>query len=631
MNRVNFRTIFILLLAIFFGSGSLVVQPVRGAGFTAIQENQLEEAGRALMLQQDAGVIITPVQLNILEGDQASFAVRLATAPLFPVTILLASENPDLGFPDPASLTFSLVDWFIDQTVTVTVSEDDIDNPDVSFRILISIDSIDPVYSILSAGDITVTRLDDDTAGITVTPRDGLTTTEGGGTDSFEVVLNTEPISNVTIHLGVSDQSEGQVSPTSLTFDRFNWNIPQEVTVTGLDDFIADGDMPFLVITSPAVSDDPNDPYNGINAPDVSVVNEDDDQPGLNADPKDGLVTNEDGLKAVFDLFLDSQPTDSVTVYLESKDESEGVVSPTQITISPEDWNKRWTVTLTGVDDPSADGNQNYEIEARTESADNNYDRLVITVQATNSDNDTPGVTIDRRTGLVTSENGGTATFTVSLNTRPEADVRIRFTSSNPAEGVVDNPQTLIFTPDNWSTPQTVRVVGVDDPESVEPNDGHIGYSILPQPAESDDDDYDGLLLEPIEVVNRDNDGPRLEWVLPVLDHQAYNFSASQAPLTLEVTLLDSFDKTIGVQFLWWDAAANGGAGLYRELGIDNQPDSGTFIYKVQVDPKMLNPAWNQIFAIAYDTDGNDSQEKPFIWLYRLYQLFSPFIHGLRP
>ena len=43
----------------------------------------------------------------------------------------------------------------------------------------------------MDASDVSVTNTDNDTAGITVNPTAGLSTTEGGGTATFTVVLNT--------------------------------------------------------------------------------------------------------------------------------------------------------------------------------------------------------------------------------------------------------------------------------------------------------------------------------------------------------------------------------------------------------------------------------------------------------
>ena len=52
-----------------------------------------------------------------------------------------------------------------------------------------------------------------------------------------------------------------------------NWSTPQTVTVTGVNDTVADGDQAYTIVTAPAVSADPA--YNGLNADDVSVVNTD--------------------------------------------------------------------------------------------------------------------------------------------------------------------------------------------------------------------------------------------------------------------------------------------------------------------------------------------------------------------
>ena len=121
--------------------------------------------------------------------------------------------------------------------------------------------------------------------GITVAPTAGLVTTEAGGTDSFTVVLDTAPAAVVTIDVSTSDDTEGLVSSAAqgpatsiqLSFDDTNWDQPQTVTVRGVDDAIVDGDVPYTIITAPAISADAD--YNGLNASDVSVTNLDDEAP----------------------------------------------------------------------------------------------------------------------------------------------------------------------------------------------------------------------------------------------------------------------------------------------------------------------------------------------------------------
>ena len=60
----------------------------------------------------------------------------------------------------------------------------------------------------LAVADVTVSNTDNDTAGITVTPTSGLTTTEAGGQATFDVVLDTQPTANVTINIATGDATE---------------------------------------------------------------------------------------------------------------------------------------------------------------------------------------------------------------------------------------------------------------------------------------------------------------------------------------------------------------------------------------------------------------------------------------
>ena len=63
---------------------------------------------------------------------------------------------------------------------------------------------------------------------------------------------------------------------------------------------------------------------------------------------------------------------------------------------------------------------------------------------------------------LTTTEAGGTATFTVVLNTQPTADVTIgaELERHDRRHG---RPASLTFTTGNWNVAQTVTVTGVDD------------------------------------------------------------------------------------------------------------------------------------------------------------------------
>ena len=116
----------------------------------------------------------------------------------------------------------------------------------------------------------------DGTPGITVDFAVDLTTTENGGEATFQIVLNSQPADDVTIDLVCSDLAEGTLSPVSLIFTSLNWNAPQIVTITGVDDAIQDGDQVYAIMTQPAVSSDSD--YETMDADDIPVTNIDNEQ-----------------------------------------------------------------------------------------------------------------------------------------------------------------------------------------------------------------------------------------------------------------------------------------------------------------------------------------------------------------
>ncbi len=108
-----------------------------------------------------------------------------------------------------------------------------------------------------------------------VTPTSGLTTSEVGGQATFSVKLDTQPTADVSFSLSSSDSTEGIVTTNSLTFTTSNWNIPQTVTVTGVDDVDPDGNIAYAIVLGTAISADLR--YNGLNPARVILTNTDND------------------------------------------------------------------------------------------------------------------------------------------------------------------------------------------------------------------------------------------------------------------------------------------------------------------------------------------------------------------
>lgn len=83
-------------------------------------------------------------------------------------------------------------------------------------------------------------------------------TLKNGGQDSIQVTLSAKPNADVIIPVSVSNTSQATVTPSSLTFTVANWNIPQTVTITGLEDLSYGVTNTFTVKLGPSTSTDPS-------------------------------------------------------------------------------------------------------------------------------------------------------------------------------------------------------------------------------------------------------------------------------------------------------------------------------------------------------------------------------------
>jgi hypothetical protein len=140
--------------------------------------------------------------------------------------------------------------------------------------------TLSPLVVLIAGLALSITTAQAATAGITLKPSVGLVTTEAGagaaeGRASFTVVLDSHPTANVTIGLSSDDTTEGTVSPAALTFTSANWDVPQTVTVNGVDDMVDDGDVSYHIVTSSATSADAD--YSRIDPADISVTNTNND------------------------------------------------------------------------------------------------------------------------------------------------------------------------------------------------------------------------------------------------------------------------------------------------------------------------------------------------------------------
>lgn len=221
-------------------------------------------------------------------GGMATFTVSVNSLPTDDVNISLASSNAAEGTVNTATLTFTTANWNQPQTVMVTGADDANLDGNVDYTIMITATSNDVNYGAIDPADVMVTNTDNEIPPpgvVTIDPTAGLETSEDGGAATFTIALGTVPTADVSIGLSSSNATEGVVMPASVVFNPANYNIPQTITVTGVDDVanpMVDGPIAYSVVTAPAVSNDLS--YTGFDASDISVTNNDNDvQPVISA------------------------------------------------------------------------------------------------------------------------------------------------------------------------------------------------------------------------------------------------------------------------------------------------------------------------------------------------------------
>jgi hypothetical protein len=122
--------------------------------------------------------------------------------------------------------------------------------------------------------------------------------------------------------------------------------MPHPVTITGVDDKVADGLQQYSIVFGPA-SGDPG--YANKSPLPVSVSNADNDHAGVDVTPTTCSTTP--GTTATFSVVLNSQPGDNVTINLASDTPTEGSIDKPTLVFTTGNWNVAQVVTVTGVDD----------------------------------------------------------------------------------------------------------------------------------------------------------------------------------------------------------------------------------------------------------------------------------------
>ena len=350
------------------------------------------------------------------------------------------STDPDTGD------TIDTYTWTQRGSPTVTLSATDVARPtftapDVPSATALTFELVVNDGSVDSAADtVTITVTDDAVVGGIVLSPASLTVSETGSA-SYNVSLSVAPLGPVDVAIADGAGSGGLTfDPTALVFDASNWNVAQAVTVT------ADSGAPSGSRTHTASGSG----YSATQDLSVTVL------------PQPGLVQN---------FTVTPRPFGRARVVLNWAAPANAVVA--EVTgyelqrrpRSATDFVPLATLpfgdTTTQYFLPPGNSARSFEFRIRALAAGVVGDWV--------STDPSPGALLSVNTLLEIAE-GGTATYTVVLQTQPTASVTVVISSNNDDVTATD----LTFTVTNWNMPQAVVVSAAQDADSV--ND--VGISL---------------------------------------------------------------------------------------------------------------------------------------------------------
>ncbi len=338
------------------------------------------------------GVIVAPTDSGTAvaeSGTTDTLNVRLGTRPTDDVTVTL-----DVGAQltaMPATVTFTPGNWNAPQPVTIGAVQDPIVEGEHTGTIAFALTSTDAAYGAGTAAtpaSQAVTITDDDLAGVKLVETDGKTTVaEAGGTDTYTIALLGQPTADVTI--STTGGTQVTAAPTSVTFTPANWNTPQTVTVSAVQDDVDEpdphaGEVAHLASTTASG-------WTGANVANVAVSIADDDAANVVATQSAGStkVTEGDSKGDTITFTLSSQPTAEVSIV--AKGDAQVAVSDKPIVFTPAKWKDGIELKVTAVDDEEVEGDHEGTLTFAVSSEDPSYKKAsspAITVEVTDNDVD---------------------------------------------------------------------------------------------------------------------------------------------------------------------------------------------------------------------------------------------------
>ena len=410
-----------------------------------------------------AGVTIEPTVLSVVAGRSNEYTVKLATQPTGEVTVTIsghASTDVSLSGPrlDNTTLTFTVGDWSMAQTVTVSATQSAATGKVTLTHAVAGAD-----YASVTAEPVVVSVVavagQQPTIQVGVTSSTQTLTVPEGGSNSYTLVLSSRPTGDVAVGVTLPAGTDLTLSSNMLTFTVNDWATAQTVTVTAAED--DDGVTDAVATLIHTIS---GGGYASATVPDVEVSVTENDTAGL-VISKDNLTVGEgDAAGMTYTVALATQPSGSVSVSITGHSGTDLSLDETTLTFTTETWNTAQTVTVTAAEDD--DGVTDAVATLTHTASGGDYVNLTKDLPVTVTENDTAGLVISKDNLTVGEGDAAGMTYTVALATQPSDSVSVSITGHSGTDLTLSS-NMLTFTVDDWDDAQTVTVTAEEDDDGV--------------------------------------------------------------------------------------------------------------------------------------------------------------------
>ena len=303
-----------------------------------------------------AAIIVSTPTLEMAQGTRRTYTVVLGSKPAENVSVAIAGAPNNVTVSPASPLVFTPANWSTPRTMTVHAAA----NAATGTETL--------EHTAAAAGyvraDIMLTVKNRTAPGVAINPT--LLEITEGGSDSYTVVLTTEPSATVTV--GISGAADDvRLNRTRLSFSTSNWNREQTVTVNVSEDDDAVPDAHVTLTHSVTGADEYENPEAPFDISTVGVTPKENDERGVTASPTSLTVAA--GSSGTYRVGLTSEPLDAVTVTVNSP--SDGVtVTGSPLVFMPAGWNTDQTVTVNVAADAGKDEEQSFTLTHTVQGGD---------------------------------------------------------------------------------------------------------------------------------------------------------------------------------------------------------------------------------------------------------------------